>query len=255
MCLYGIARTLTTETVQVSIEMFLSKVGARGLESTGQPDLFAYLARIDDVAYADRPHLDGHLVDIERAMLRLNVVSYGITSASEVDELDMDTVLPNEKQCFRSGFWIERSNLQRSLNQLVHMQKCLELIIQYETTVQRKYDSVIVARPDIVYDSWRIVPGILDPVAGGKVVHWRDWFMALPRDTLPRLLPGEGPVLLRCLPGERCCNTVTRSEGMFEHLTGVNMESWSKSCMCTLLPEQEQDGVEYFVGDVPSTHR
>jgi len=253
MCIAGTARTFVSDSVTDSLNRFVEQVGMEGMANSSRPDLFAMLAVDDEVAYSSMKPKNDSYSDVVQALRKIHAVSFSIAdSPVEVVEDDIDSLVQNRDTCFSGpGFWQNPKHFARSLNQLVHIQKCLQLVKEYEEARAKEYSVIVIARPDIVYD--KVEPSLLADVLTGTILHHRDWFMAMPRRYMNQLLPDETGKLLHCKPGMPCCGKVTRSEDMLELFLGVPMSvGEGRSCGCS--PKRTKSS-EITVGDIPSTHR
>lgn len=244
MCLSGSARSLTQKKILASLSGFLSSVNATGIESTGGPDVFAFLALDDANAYPDLPFafLNNSKSDVEKALSDVNAVSFELTQdPMELTNDTLDRAVPNNEICYMTegGFYASRSwRLPNSISQVIHMQKCVKLIQAREKKIGKKYELAILARPDLEYKS--VVPdNLLQEAYDGEAVADSDHWMAMPRAMADGLITNYN-AFANCAPGDSCCGKITKSEELFEYLLGFEI-ALSGSCEC--LGSREPDRV------------
>lgn len=151
------------------------------------------------------------------------------------------------QECFRNiaytqpvdgvAFWENRARFLRGLNQLAHVLSSLEMMMQFEKARGRRFEVVVLTRPDLRYHvtrhrlHWRrAVAWVPKWVSQGHVAHQSDFWVAMPRALAERIyLFGK---ILSCSPAEQfCCRKIDRSESLWEYLTGaVHGPFWPCNC-------------------------
>lgn len=242
MCVSGNLRTFTSVRVSGTIRPFLRRLGGSGLAGpTTEPDLFVYGTLNSAAAKKQYKFGFAPLNLTEESVVRVlkskavNVTAFELAlEAEEVTEDNVDAYIGNRHECFwtSSGFWRETKYLTRSLNQLVHLQRCVDLVVKHEEDVGSKYDIFLAGRPDLSYylpeRNWFTLKHY-----EGVVMHQWDWFMALPRVLMSNLIDPGYARPLNCTPGEVCCRRVQSSEQMLEYLLGASMNLGGYSCKCS----------------------
>lgn len=234
LCLVGNARTLPRREAHESLFRFLTdkELDVTGLRGGRGPDVFAYVT-LEGAGPKGQKGWDFRAANVTRqevldALQRLGPVAVATDSrAEEVTEENIDSYVLH-KECFANGFWKKSpGTLQRSLNQLVHMQRCLDLVLEQEKNSSQSYDAVILARPDLFYHTGHHAE--LNMIARENAfLSQKDWVMAMPRWMASYLLEARP---LRCSPGEACCGRIGQSEELWEYLMGVRPDN-RRSCNC-----------------------
>lgn len=243
-CVAGCARTFVQPEVEGSLGTYLQALGASGigglLDSSEQPDLFAYVITDDDTSYG-RDHVVNNPAAVEATLRKHGVVDYKLVDAKGGVDVENIETFVNSKQCLTepavagkfSFFGLNNEHLARSLNQLAHIQECVGLVNNAEVKSGQQYDAVIITRPDLEYSvpAGGIPSNFLQTVVDGGALHDRDLWFGLPRDVALKLLP-SGPKLVDCSPGQMCCGRITKMEELFEYKLGF-VVAGSGTCACT----------------------
>lgn len=234
-CIVGLSRTFTKPKVYKSLRMFLEHSGGVGIMNKDTPDVFAYMSPSDHVSYYIRDGVNNSKKDIRKALKHLNTVnSHLFEDPIEVTSDTLDDHVENLDECFSDGFWQLRHRMVGSINQILHMQGCVDMIFEEEKKLDQKYDIVVLARPDILYyppPNDKLGANFFDEPRHGVAIHESDHLFALPRRIANRLA-SNGAKILDCSPGELCCHRVCQSEDMFEFKLGFPIK-YSGSCGCT----------------------
>jgi len=236
MCIAGNARTLPMHSVRTSLSNFTRELKTRGFQQSRGPDVFAFLT-LEGAGPKGQKDWNFGAVNVRQddavsALTPLNPIK--VVTDPESDEVTADNIdqyVVNREQCFSRGYWKKTPDgLRRSMNQLVHWQHCLDLIVDYEKVVGKKYDAVIIARPDL---NWGSAEGtnMFNVAFKRHFLCHKDWVMAMPRWMMDYLIDPAKARPLRCNPGEACCGTVGQSEVLWEYLMGVRPDNRS-SCHC-----------------------
>lgn len=234
-CVVGLSRTFTDPKAHESLRTFLQDSGGAGIINKNSPDVFAYISLDDHVSYVVRDGVNNSKSDVEAALKVVGTVqSRFIDNPTEVVEETLSDHVDHLDECFSDGFWKLRHRMVGSVNQILHMQSCVDMIIEEEKQLHQQYDIVVLARPDIMYypsDSPLMGAHFFDELRKGIVVHESDHVFVLPRAVAQRLA-SDGKKILSCSPGEKCCRKVQQSEDMFEFKLGFQVK-YSGSCGCS----------------------
>lgn len=150
-----------------------------------------------------------------------------VETSGDITEANVDEIVDHREKCFAGGFWAQKSNFVRSLNQWDHNNKCLSLIVRREENEKMKYEAVMLVRPDLKIPlgaakaqmfgtPWNL-PGMLQAVANRQKDHDRrivkrwDHIALFNRKIMDRYLKLMG-IFRHCSPGEACCGKMMRSE-------------------------------------------
>jgi len=150
-----------------------------------------------------------------------------VESSGDITEANVDEIVDHRDKCFAGGFWSQKANFVRSLNQWDHNNKCLSLIVRREEKEHMKYEAVMLVRPDLKIPlgaakaqmsgtPWDL-PGMLQAVANRQKDHDRrivkqsDYIALFNRKIMDRYLKLMG-ILKHCSPGEACCGSMLQSE-------------------------------------------
>jgi len=233
VCLSGTARTLVEPEVHESLQQFLQGLEARGVQSRSQPDVFAFLALNDAVAYAMLPRHNTTASDIKSTLAKLGVNSFDLVDdPMEVTQENVGEVIKHPKKCFNHFVDLETHpwRLPNALSQIIHMRKCFDLLKKQEEKQGEQYDFVIFTRPDLKYrDS--LPNNLLTQVyEDSNAVIDSDHFLAMPR-AMANGLEDHYTALVECSSGQPCCTGIKKPEHMFEFLFGFPV-AYSGSCEC-----------------------
>lgn len=256
MCVVGNAGTLPFSEMHKSLHKFMTRLNGTGLTRSDKPDMFTYVTLQGLEKNREGYGYLGQNTSYDQALYAIMVVgpvAYKIDQdAYEVTAKNVDQYIKNKETCFNNGVWQDSPRaLRKSLNQLVQWQHCLKLVFHQERIVGKKYDVVVLARPDIAYKKDTEMD--LSLVANaGRVYRQRDWIMVLPRKVAGGLMNKTKTKPLTCNPGEPCCGKVGSSEQLLEYLTGIGGTSFD-SCNCG--PKVEETGpidqkTNLFIGRV-----
>lgn len=234
-CIVGLSRTFPDPKVHNSLHTFLQETGGVGIVNKKGPDVFAYMSLSDHVSYVYRKGVNNSKSDVLAALKAVGSVrSQIIENPTDVVNETLGDHVEHLDECFSDGFWKLRHRMVGSINQILHMQSCVDMIIEEEKQLQQKYDIVVLARPDLLYypsDARYMGTHFFDELRDGTVVHESDHVFVLPRAVAQRLA-SDGKKILTCSPGEKCCGKVCQSEDMFEFKLGFVVK-YSGSCECT----------------------
>mmetsp|Transcript_107330 Transcript_107330/g.313849 ORF Transcript_107330/g.313849 Transcript_107330/m.313849 type:complete len:298 (+) Transcript_107330:69-962(+) len=234
VCIVGNARTLPKPAVYKSLERFVNGLNATGLVQQQHADAFAFVT-LEGAPPKGQTGWNWVAVDVSKeeamtALRPINPVKVVLEPKSdEVTWNNIDKYVRNREACFTNGYWLKTpEGLRRSANQIVHWQRCLDLVVEQEQKVGRKYSVVIITRPDLAYNRNGLD---LKPVAEGRFMSQRDWVMVMPRQIAGLLLKKDRARPLSCEKGEPCCGKVGQSEVLWEFLMGVRPDNRG-SCQC-----------------------
>lgn len=247
VCLSGTARTLTNDEVADSLKTFMAEVAVPGFHSKTQPDLFAYLALGDQVSYSCRDTVNASRATVRRVLDRAGATNYTLVDMpNETTDAHVGEFLGHKDECFTEGVWALPLKGSAALSQIIHMQKCLGLVIEEESKFKRQYDVVVIARPDLIY--WSPFPEdfLSDVFNNDTVVHDSDHFIAMPRHVANGLVP-KGRKLVDCAPGMKCCGKANRVEDLLEFLLGVSV-AHAGNCQCaeSYTPSRSKKGFDIY---------
>lgn len=241
VCIAGNARTLPRSDVAAGLERFVKRQEGSSLVGLEHPDVYAYIT-LEGAQPKGQEGWNFVAENVSRmaaeGALRAvqPVASMLVDDADEVTPENLDEYILNRRECFTNGFFKKLPQLmRRTMNQLVHFQRCMDLVVEKEKELDRQYEVVIISRPDISYS-----PATLDlkAVAQGTFLCQKDWVMVFPRKVAGLLL-AERARPLSCQVGQPCCGHVGQSEVLWEYLLGVRPDNRG-SCHCG--PSLEETG-------------
>jgi len=230
LCLAGNARTFPESDVISNLETFLQDLQADKSCTTPKVDLFAYMTLTGD-RDKDQPGMNSSQINASRQAVEGALEMLNATTFEAVDEAGEVTVENIGEyvvglQCFKGGYWGNIKRLVRSVNQLRHVQGCLQQVIQHEARTGEAYDVVMISRPDFIYsDNAEWSTFIWNISVTGQMRHKKDWFLALPRPVVDAFFDPKRSMPLTCHPGDACCHHVQRSEDMFEYIVDAPLMS------------------------------
>mmetsp|Transcript_142445 Transcript_142445/g.442923 ORF Transcript_142445/g.442923 Transcript_142445/m.442923 type:complete len:299 (+) Transcript_142445:50-946(+) len=234
VCVSGNARTMPQ--VATAFHMFVNQMlPGSGIVRQGHPDVFAYIT-LQGAGPKGQKGYDFVAANVSRevveaALRPVQPVKYILEpNPDEVTPENIDSYVRHRKECFSSGYYSRTPDgLRRTLNQLVHWQRCLDLMVEQERVSGQQYEAVVITRPDITYYKDRFID--LKAVAeSGHYVGWKDLTMVMPR-RVAGLLLGPRARPLSCARGQRCCGKVGQSEELWEYIMGVRVDNRG-SCNC-----------------------
>eukprot|EP00746_Dinoflagellata_sp_MGD_P155109 gnl/MRDRNA2_/MRDRNA2_85205_c0_seq1.p1 gnl/MRDRNA2_/MRDRNA2_85205_c0~~gnl/MRDRNA2_/MRDRNA2_85205_c0_seq1.p1 ORF type:complete len:336 (+),score=26.69 gnl/MRDRNA2_/MRDRNA2_85205_c0_seq1:88-1095(+) len=254
-CLSGQARTLGNPGVQESLLQFLQWQR----RTTNHIDVFALLTTTgsgpDDFFHQPQVNASEKLIN---EFLKKLKAKYSLDqSAGNVNEQNVDQFLI-ERTCHQKGFWSEGEHLVRSINQLEHMRGCLNIMKDHENTLGFKYDVVVMARPDLLYQTECYLD--FEAIMSQDVFTYDhvkkdacsiDWFFAATRHRMMGLF--QHP--LQCFEEGRLPHSEMvphTGEAMVDHLLDVHTASKATGTECHI-GIQRTTGLNACVGMAQTT--
>jgi len=252
VCVVGDARTLPK--VQGDLHQFVGRLPGSGLVRQGHPDVFAYVtlegAPPKGQEGWDFPAVNVSREEAEGALRPLQPArSVLVDSSNEVTEENIDKYVKGRTQCFSVGYYNRTPGaLRRSVNQLTHWQRCLDLIVEQELAMNQRYSVVVIARPDMGYNMSTTLD--LEAVAEkGYFLNQRDLVMVMPRLAADQLLRQVARPLT-CHLHWKCCSKgrMDSSEKIWEYLLGIYSDDRER---CNCGPSAAQSGITRQFLDQP----
>jgi len=219
-CVVGNSRTFPSREVYTSLGKFLGNLSVAGTSSPTRADLFVHMTLQTDQS-KEAPwgveSKNNSREDIEKALDTLNPVSVRLSEeAGKLTMNNIDDFVKPDASCFKRGFWgSDHRYLVRSMNQLLHLQECIDTMMTFEKEKGVQYDLFMLSRPEMVY-SLPVESSFLDDAFAGRVPHEADFFLALNREKVQKLIEPDRARPFVC-EGD-CCDHMDRSEKMFTHL-------------------------------------
>eukprot|EP00930_Biecheleria_cincta_P015369 TRINITY_DN1284_c0_g2_i1.p1 TRINITY_DN1284_c0_g2~~TRINITY_DN1284_c0_g2_i1.p1 ORF type:complete len:417 (+),score=65.69 TRINITY_DN1284_c0_g2_i1:39-1289(+) len=167
-----------------------------------------------------------------------------VESSGDITEANVDEFVDHREKCFSGGFWTQKVNFVRSLNQWDHNNKCLSRIVRREEKDKMRYEAVMLVRPDLYIPvsaarapilgvPWDLA-GKLQAVANRQKDHDRrivkrwDHIALFNRKIMDRYLKLMD-IFKHCAPGQACCGAMYQSEDV-AHWVEKGLE---KTNMCS----------------------
>lgn len=226
VCVTGGTNSVPHAAIRTNLYPFVESIGGRGL-SRELPDAFAYvtLQGLGKVQRAWEPGLDK-----ERVLKRHEHFWVRYSEAEEavvVTEESSDKYIDGRDGCFKNGQWgKDAAEMFRSVNQLVLMQSCMELISEHERTNEQRYDAVVFVKPDTFHTGARL--NMTSVARDGHFVSQQEMLLAMPRSAADDLGAARP---LKCSKGESCCGKVGSYGTMLEMILGVT-PAGGEPCGC-----------------------
>uniref|UniRef100_A0A7S1RDR8 Uncharacterized protein n=1 Tax=Alexandrium catenella TaxID=2925 RepID=A0A7S1RDR8_ALECA len=242
VCIVGNAGTLPFSSMHNSLHGFVSHLNGTGLLKQSV-DFYSYVTLQGLEKNREGYGYLAQNASYEQALygvMTVGPIAYKIEQDHyEVTENNVNLYVNNRESCFTNGIWADSPKaMRKSLNQLAQWQHCLKMVFHQERIVGKKYEVVVLARPDIVYRKDTELN--LNLVASeGHVLRQRDWVMVLPRRVAAGLMDKKKTKPLTCSQGEACCGKVGSSETLLEYLTGIGATNFD-ACNCG--PKVEETG-------------
>eukprot|EP00746_Dinoflagellata_sp_MGD_P155110 gnl/MRDRNA2_/MRDRNA2_85205_c0_seq2.p1 gnl/MRDRNA2_/MRDRNA2_85205_c0~~gnl/MRDRNA2_/MRDRNA2_85205_c0_seq2.p1 ORF type:complete len:316 (+),score=32.01 gnl/MRDRNA2_/MRDRNA2_85205_c0_seq2:88-1035(+) len=241
-CLSGQARTLGNPGVQESLLQFLQWQR----RTTNHIDVFALLTTTgsgpDDFFHQPQVNASEKLIN---EFLKKLKAKYSLDqSAGNVNEQNVDQFLI-ERKCHQQGFWSKLEHLVRNINELEHMRSSLRQMKNHEAKNGFKYDVVLIARPDLLYqkechlDFARIKERdfvLFDHLETTACSF--DWFFAAERKRMMGLF--QHPLQCFNKPSPPYRDVLPQSaEAMIHHLLGISDAGGTVGTVCNVALQRQ----------------
>eukprot|EP00746_Dinoflagellata_sp_MGD_P155114 gnl/MRDRNA2_/MRDRNA2_85205_c0_seq7.p1 gnl/MRDRNA2_/MRDRNA2_85205_c0~~gnl/MRDRNA2_/MRDRNA2_85205_c0_seq7.p1 ORF type:complete len:326 (+),score=43.19 gnl/MRDRNA2_/MRDRNA2_85205_c0_seq7:77-1054(+) len=241
-CLAGQARTLPDKAVRASLLSFVEKQ-----RQTHHMDVFAALTipgtGPDD--WSTQPQVNASESAVKEILEELNAKDYFLShEEGNVNEQNVDQFLI-ERKCHQQGFWSKLEHLVRNINELEHMRSSLRQMKNHEAKNGFKYDVVLIARPDLLYqkechlDFARIKERdfvLFDHLETTACSF--DWFFAAERKRMMGLF--QHPLQCFNKPSPPYRDVLPQSaEAMIHHLLGISDAGGTVGTVCNVALQRQ----------------